>query len=152
MSNKAMPKMWKELIEQHSSAVVVQAGASESAIKLAERALGISFPDDLRSCLLESDGIDGEYGLGLVWSLERIVRDNQGFRENAEFGELYMPFDCLLFFADAGNGDQFAFAIQAGEIRRDDVFVWNHENDSRSWVAPSLSRYLEWWLSGKLTV
>jgi hypothetical protein len=144
--------MWEELAKQHSKAVVVQAGASESAIQHAEQALGVLFPDDLRSCLLESDGIEGEYGLGLVWSLERIVRENQSFRETAAFRELYMPFDCLLFFADAGNGDQFAFSIQAGEIRRDDVFVWNHENDSRTWAAPSLSKYLEWWLSGKLTV
>jgi len=144
--------MWTELVKQHSSAVVVQDGASEQEIQLAERALTVSFPNDLRKCLLESDGIEGEYGLGLVWSVERIVQENQGFRETAEFKELYMPFDCLLFFADAGNGDQFAFSIQAGEIRRDDVFVWNHENDSRTWVAPSLSKYLEWWLSGKLTV
>ena len=143
--------MWKELAKQHSSAVVVRPGASQSAIDLAERAIGVSFPHDLRSCLLESDGIDGEYGLGLVWSLERIVRENQSFRGNAEFRELYMPFDCLLFFADAGNGDHFGFPILAGEIRRADVFAWNHENDSRSWVAPSLSKYLEWWLCGKLT-
>lgn len=142
--------MWKELAKQHSSAVAVQAGASEMAIELAERTLGVRFPDDLRSCLMESDGIDGEYGLGLVWSLERIVRENQDFRGNADFRQLYMPFDCLLFFADAGNGDQFAFPIQAGEIRRGDVFVWNHEDDSRNWVAPSLSKYLECWLCGKL--
>jgi SMI1/KNR4 family protein SUKH-1 len=144
--------MWQQLAKQHSSAIVAHAGASESAIQLAERTLAVAFPDDLRSCLMESDGIEGEYGLGLVWPLERIVRENRSFRETAQFRELYMPFDCLLFFADAGNGDQFAFSIQAGAIRRDDVFVWNHENDSRAWVAPSLSKYLEWWLCGKLTV
>ena len=144
--------MWKELAKQHSSSVVVHAGASESAIQLAERTLAAAFPDDLRGCLLESDGIEGEYGLGLVWPLERIVGDNLSFRGNAEFKELYMPFDCLLFFADAGNGDQFAFPIQAGAIRADDVFVWNHENDSRTWIAPSLSTYLEWWLCGKIVV
>ena len=32
------------------------------------------------------------------------------------------------------------------------VFVWNHEDDSRAWAAPTLERYLEWWLSGQLTV
>ena len=59
-------------------------------------------------------------------------------------------FDPLLFFADAGNGDQFAFVITAGKIRRPDIFAWDHENDSRTWVAPSLAKYLEWWLSGDL--
>ena len=144
--------MWKELAKQYSNAVVGHTGTSESQIQCAEGIIGVPFPDDLRSCLLESDGLEGEYGLGLVWSLERIVRENQRFRETAEFKELYMPFDCLLFFADAGNGDQFAFPIQAGQIRRDDIFVWNHEDDSRTWVAPSLTKYLEWWLNGKLAV
>ena len=53
-------------------------------------------------------------------------------------------------FADAGNGDQFAFPIVGGSIRGTDVFAWDHENDSRSWVAPSLQTYLEGWLSGKI--
>lgn len=144
--------MWQELVKQHSGAIIVRGGASESAIQLAERTLGVTLPGELKTLLLESDGIEGEYGLGLVWPLERIVEDNLSFRGSDEFKELYMPFDCLLFFADGGNGDQFAFSIQAGGIRRDDVFVWNHEDDSRTWAAPSLSKYLEWWLSGKLTV
>jgi hypothetical protein len=32
------------------------------------------------------------------------------------------------------------------------VFVWNHEDDSRTWVAPSLRVYLEWWLTGKIKI
>ena len=82
-----------------------------------------------------------------MWSLERIVADNAFFRGNADFGELYMPFDPLLFFADAGNGDQFAFVWTP---RRDEVFAWDHETDSRRWVAPSLETYLRWWLGGDL--
>ncbi|WSL80461.1 SMI1/KNR4 family protein [Kitasatospora sp. NBC_01266] len=58
-----------------------------------------------------------------------------------------MPFDPLLFFADAGNGDLFALLPRIG---RPDVFVWNHEDDSRTWVAPSLAKYLEWWLTGQI--
>jgi hypothetical protein len=87
------------------------------------------------------------YGLGLIWPVERIVEDNLSFRSNAEFKELYMPFDHLLFFADAGNGDQFAYSINAGVIRKSDIYAWKHEDDSRVWVAPSLKKYLEWWLN-----
>ena len=61
-----------------------------------------------------------------------------------------MPFDPLLFFDDAENGDQFAFSILKGEIRRPDVFAWNHEDDSRQWVAPSLAKYLESSLNGTM--
>ena len=74
------------------------------------------------------------------------------FRSKTDFRQLYMPFDSLLFFADPGNGDQFAFPIQSSSIRRADVFVWNHEDDSRTWVAPSLEKYLEWWLDGTIQV
>ena len=63
-----------------------------------------------------------------------------------------MPFDPLLFFGDAGNGDQFAYAIHEAQVRRNDIFAWDHETDSRTWVAPSLERYLEWWLSGRINV
>jgi hypothetical protein len=59
-----------------------------------------------------------------------------------------MPFDSLLFFADAGNGDQFAFPITGARVR-DDVFVWDHESDSRRWYAGSLGQYIDWWLSGE---
>ena len=87
-----------------------------------------------------------------MWSTERIQQDNIEFRTTEDFKDLYMPFDSLLFFADAGNGDQFAFTVLNGEIRRNDIFVWNHENDSRTWAASNLKQYLEWWLSGKLQI
>ena len=80
-------------------------------------------PDELKALLSESNGVHGEYELGLIWPIERIVKDNLEFRQTPVFRDLYMPFDPLLFFADAGNGDQFAFAILDGEIRRSDIFV-----------------------------
>jgi hypothetical protein len=119
-------------------------------LRVVEESLGVSLPGELRELLLESDGVLGEFGLGLVWPLERIERDNRSFRSTPAFRALYMPFDSLLFFGDAGNGDQFAFAILDGAVRNSDVFAWNHENDSRVWVAPSLRSYLEWWLTGRI--
>ena len=142
--------MWREIIAQASSKVSFGPPASERAIGDAEAALRVAFPDSLRGLLLEADGVEGEFGLGLIWPVARIREDNVHFREDPGFAELYMPFQPLLFFADAGNGDQFAFAILAGVISRPDVFVWDHENDSRTWVAPSLETYLQWWLSGRI--
>lgn len=142
--------MWREYISSLSDKAVFASPASWAVMDLAERALGVKFPDELRELLTESDGVEGEYGLGLLWPAERIHEDNLSVRSNGSFKDLYMPFDCLLFFADAGNGDQFAYPIQNGEIRRNDVFVWNHEDDSRTWVAPSLKQYFEWWPAGKL--
>ncbi len=143
---------WRELVQRLTTDCEFSQPATAAQIAAAERTLGTTLPRDLSSLLSESNGITGPYGLGLVWPLERIEAENTAFRSNADFRELYMPFDHLLFFADAGNGDQFAYPVLAGEVRRDDVFVWNHEDDSRTWAAPSLERYLEWWLSGQLKV
>ena len=74
-----------------------------------------------------------------VWSLEQIVQQNLYFRTAPDFAGLYMPFDPLLFFGDKGGGDQFAFVVTP---RRPDIFVWDHESDSRRWVANDLSDYL----------
>jgi hypothetical protein len=142
--------MWKQLIESLTPDCEFAPPALWAEVTLAEDKLRVKFPDHLRSLLLESNGVQGQYGLGLIWPLERIVADNKMFRENEDFRDLYMSFDSLLFFADAGNGDQFAFPIQNGAINHLDVFAWTHENDSRSWVASSLAKYLEWWLNGTI--
>ena len=48
----------------------------------------------------------------------------------------------FIIFADGGNGDLFGYSVLNGMVQRDDIYVWNHENDSRTWVAPSLK--LSW--------
>lgn len=143
---------WREFVQSLTSDFTFQSSATLDEIEKAESSLGILFPDELKSLLQESDGIAGSYGSGLIWDVERIKKDNLNFRQFPDFKDLYMPFDHLLFFADAGNGDQFAFGILNRKIRNSDIFVWNHEDDSRTWVAPSLDVYLEWWLNGKLKV
>jgi hypothetical protein len=126
--------------------------ATSTQIAEVEAALEVRLPDDLSSLLAESNGVYGTYGLGLIWSVERIQACNRKMRTAPHFLGMYMPFDSLLFFADAGNGDQFAFCIIQGAIRRPRVFVWNHEDDSRTCAAPSLELYIKWWLSGELRV
>jgi len=144
--------LWREFITNLTTEATFAPAALQSSIAVTEDALKIEFPDQLRSLLLESNGVLGEYDFGLVWSLDRIRDDNLHFRNNADFAHLYMPFDHLLFFAYAGNGDQFAFPIQNGRIHRSDVFVWDHECDGRRWVAGSLTQYIQWWLDGTLTL
>ncbi|MEU9535531.1 SMI1/KNR4 family protein [Streptomyces sp. NPDC048213] len=111
------------------------------------RVLGHPLPTDLAALLRETNGIEDEYGDGLVWSAEAIATENQNLREDSELAALYMPFTPLLFFAEAGNGDLFALLAT---IDRPDVFTWDHENDSRTWVAPNLATYLDWRLTGRI--
>ncbi len=141
---------WKSTLSDTLQDAEFAPGADPLQILDAERSLSLNLPPDLRELLLESDGVTGEYGLALVWPLARIVSDNLSFRSNIEFQELYMPFDSLLFFGDAGNGDQFAFPIQSGAVRNLDIFAWSHEDDSRTWVAPSLRTFFQWWSDGRI--
>ena len=141
---------WLTRIGQLEPHAIFSRGALPSQIESCEKSLRLSLPSSLKELLYQSNGVEGEYGLALVWPIDRIEQDNLSFRSNADYADLYMAFDSLLFFGDAGNGDQFAFPIHEGSVRRPDVFVWNHEDDSRTWAAPSLDLYLEWWLSGRL--
>ena len=141
--------MWRERILGWEPDAGFHDGASEAAIRACEAALGQGLPYDLADLLRESDGVEGEYGLGLIWPVERIRTDNLAFRSDSTFARLYMPFDPLMFFADAGNGDQFAFVMLDRPV---DVFVWDHETDSRTMIAPSLATYLQWWLDGTLQI
>jgi hypothetical protein len=143
--------MWIELIREASNECSFFEPAAWASLSLAESSLNVAFPTELRELLFETNGVQGEYGLGLVWPIERIVADNLQFRQNESFQSLYMPFTNLLFFGDAGNGDQFAFPIHAnGKVERCDIFAWNHEDDSRTWAAPSLRLFFDWWANGKI--
>jgi hypothetical protein len=139
--------MWTDLITALSGETTLHPPAPEAAIRECQRLLSQPLPNELAALLRETNGVDGEHGAGLIWPIERITTDNLAFRGNDDFQRLYMPFDPLLFFADAGNGDQFALVPHTG---RPDVFAWDHENDSRTWVAPGPRQYLEWWLTDRI--
>ncbi len=140
--------MWRQLIDSKSDACAFRLPALEAEIAHTESALGITLPAELRSLLAESNGVSDHYGGGLIWSAEQIKRVNLEFRETASFRELYMSFESLLFFADAGDGNQFAYPIRAGEVRCPDIFVWEHETDSRRWYASSLESYVTQRIAG----
>lgn len=126
---------------------ILHEAADPSALRDAERQLGQRLPPELAALLADSNGVEGEYGAGLIWPVASIIKENLALRGDADIARLYMPFDPLLFFANAGNGDLFALVPHTG---RPDVYAWNHVNDSRTWVAPGIWTYLEWWLTGRI--
>jgi cell wall assembly regulator SMI1 len=139
--------MWKELITRMAGEAEVEftAPATDDALNAAAEALGHPLPDDLAAVLRESNGVVGEYGCHLVSPLETIVQRNLELRSS--FSELYMAFDQLLFFSDIpGNGDLFGIVLVPGQFAQ--VFLWDHETDSRRWAASSIAEFLERWLTG----
>jgi hypothetical protein len=144
--------MWMNLIKELTKDYKFHVPVTESQLLEVENSLNVELPNSLKELLLESNGVVGEYGCDIIWTLERIKTDNLEFRNNNDFKELYMPFDHLLFFSDAGNGDQFAFPILNGKIVKKDIYVWNHEDDSRTWISSSLSSFIQGWLNGTISV
>ncbi|AEW56094.1 TPA: SMI1/KNR4 family protein [Bacillus cereus] len=143
--------MWKETIHSISSNLSLKNPATKEELIEIQKCLLVELPNDLSQLLQETNGIAGEYG-DFIWSVSKIKTENMNMRNIVDFKDLYMPFDCLLFFTDGGNGDLFGYSILNGIVQRDDIYVWNHENDSRTWVAPSLEIFMEWWESGKITI
>ena len=137
------PGPWRRRLERVAPEGKFGEGASERDVAAAERALRVPLPEELRALLLESDGIADRYGTRTVWQVAELVRRNVAFRTEPSFRELYMPFDAMLFFGEAGDGDQFFHRILDGEVRHPDIYVWSHETDSRSWRSPTLAAFLE---------
>lgn len=132
--------------------------ASRQSIDECENRLGVIFPDELKSLLLQTNGVrqqlsttrgenDSDY---FLFSVERILEINMF--ERAQTGDYTMPLDCLLFFAEDGVGDYFGFAVVKGIVPHSRIYFWNHEDDSRLSISPSLAYFIENWRNGKIKV
>lgn len=168
MNNDSPPDGWKEFILQSfikfrqatdlDVSPLFYPPVPKELISDAESTLKLSFPSELISLLLETNGVGenlhnkGENILTgyFIWPIERIKRENDDYRKLAIYKEINMPFDCLLFIGDSGFGDNFGYAVVGSKVKRRAIYVWNHEDDSRSWVAPSIRDFIEWWPSGKI--
>jgi hypothetical protein len=126
---------------------------SERDIALAERELQVSFPQDLKDLLAETNGVGLHLHLEnppddiligyLIWPIGRIISDNINFRTNNQITSIYMHFDGFLFFSDAGNGDLFGFAVLNHRNGDDRIYRWDHEDDSRLCIAHSLKEFVQ---------
>ncbi|WP_369290080.1 SMI1/KNR4 family protein [Priestia megaterium] len=124
--------------------------ASREDIEVLEKLFSIQIPKELRSLLYETNGINDSYGYSLIWSIEKITRENLNLGERLE--DVYLPFNNLLFFADARNGDMFGYSISDRSIKQNDIYLWNHRNNEQTQIAPSLNDFVEDWIRGKLSI
>ena len=135
--------MWRDLIKGLTNEYEFFPPASSVQLETVEKSLSVILPNELRELLIETNGVKDEYGYWLIWPTESIESENLSYRSNPDFRELYMPFESLLFFAEHGNGDLYAYVITSIGITRRDIFIWEHESDSRRWCAFGLARYFE---------
>ncbi len=136
--------MWRDSISRLFADAIFQPPATATATQQLEDGLQLRLPRDLRSLLLESNGVAAHCSTPLVWSAEEMLEQNRSLRQNSEFVELYMPFNSLLFFGADGGGDQFAYRILGGRIRdTSGIYRWDHESDNRIWFAQDLEDYFQ---------
>jgi hypothetical protein len=90
--------MWRELVSQLFGDARFRASATAHELQEIETTFGVTLPADLRSLLLESNGVAAYYSAPLVWSAAEMIEQNLLFRRSPDFRDLYMPFDALFFF------------------------------------------------------
>jgi hypothetical protein len=133
--------MWRELVSSLFADAAFAPPSTLDELVEAERELGVALPDMLRQLFLETNGVKAYYSSPFVWPIAELVAENQILRDDADFAELYMPFDCLLFFGGRGDGDLFGYRILAGRVRDPFIYEWGHEFDERTWFAANLEDY-----------
>lgn len=156
-------KDWKEFIQTINISrglskyiLVFHPPASRQEIDECSERLGVVFPAELESLLFQTNGVRervstaaGEVDSGyFLFPVERILEINTFLR--TQTADYAMPLDSLLFFADDGFGDYFGFAIVRGKVPHSRIYFWNHEDDSRLFIAPSLEYFVENSLLGKI--
>lgn len=130
---------WRERAKTCDPDATLHPPAPSSLIREAEKKLGIELPISLKDIYSESNGIFMNTGANTIMTIQDMVAENLQLRSEEDFRELYMPFDNLLFFGAAGNGDLWAFGIKMnGDLDDLNLYGWNHENDARPWVARNI--------------
>lgn len=148
-------EVWMETINRISSKYVFKDPASGELISSLEDNLNVQLPCELKNLLCETDGVIEKHDFAqwsVIWSSKVIIEENLQIRNNQILKENYMPFENLLFFADAGNGDLFGYFIIDKSAQKDAIYVWNHEDDSPNRVASSLKEFIEGWLGGSISI
>lgn len=144
---------WQDFVQNLTETCEFFPSVTEEDIKEVEISLKVNLPNDLRTLLLETNGIyDTHAKIHLIWTLEEIARMNLLLRTQATYAKSYMPLNHLLFFANMGIDDiLLAFPIAAsGDAKNKDIIAWYPIEDSRPVIAFSLKHYLQSWISGKL--
>ena len=137
--------MWREIIEEASDGCTFAEPAVDEDILAVERTTGTPMPSDLVDLLKECNGVETSFGDELVYSCQQMIEEYEVTRTDPIFRENFMPFDGLLFFARDCGGNLFGYSCASG---RPWIYFWDHEEDTRLYVAGSLQEYMVQRLDG----
>jgi SMI1-KNR4 cell-wall len=132
---------WKELASKCIDTPRFRKPVTAETVSKAESVLGRSLPKELISIYHETDGIFDATGANIVSSLSDMVDDNLDLWGKG-YEDVYMSLTSLFAFGGPGNGDRFFIPITPNGNYRRGVYLWNHENDSRTWLANGIKDFL----------
>jgi len=144
--------MWKDYLNSISNEFQFKAPATTTDLLLIKTELNVDPPNKLTDLYSETNGVYGNYGISFIWSTKQMVKENMYFWNVQEHRCSTKPLNNFLFFSDAGNGDLFGYSIKNGSIQTEDIYVLDHEDDSRRVVASSLEQFIKDWIGGKITI
>ena len=145
--------MWNELAQNLYPNCILSAPASVKQIEEAQSALSVVMPKELKSLLLESDGIVDEWKQVPILSTGEIKNLNLDFR--SKLGDIYPAFHFRLFIAKGAGGDLWGYKVNAdGRISDPKIYEWEHElaeeepeENTYSVKSDGLRAFLEWHLT-----
>ncbi|WP_306209917.1 SMI1/KNR4 family protein [Actinoplanes sp. RD1] len=118
---------WRDILLAVMPSAQLSAGVPAPDLAAAADRLG-PLPEDLATLLAETDGVRSPDGVELIWSVDRVVRENADAKTD----------DLLLFGDDdAGGGDRIAFG-PPGPVR---IWLWTPGTGERQPLATNLADY-----------
>ena len=80
-------------------------------------------------------GVQDEDENNIIESVDNVIDLNREMNALYQSTNLYMNFDDCFFIGNNGSGDLYFLRVIKGKIDMIDVYIWNHESDSRNWFA-----------------
>lgn len=136
--------MYRELIlelTQGNEFVKIQPPCPEKEIEKAEKAVGYSFPKELKALFQELNG--DKY---LLLSAKEIIEQaklNREIQEEYSDEEFAKELDSFLFFATNGCGDYYCYhADSDGVLDETAIYIWEHEEYCWKQVATNMAELI----------
>ena len=105
--------MWSDLIGGLYADAEFAPPVSDTEIDQIEGQLGQPVPNELRDLLRHTDGVQAEWGSGLVWPVQETIDQNIEFRRDAAFAE----------FAEREKGTIAVGKLADFAVLSDDVLI-----------------------------
>ena len=131
--------MWINQINKYkdkNSYIKVNSPSNNEEIVAAQQELNVAFPNELKELLLELNGDSV-----LLHSLQQIIENTIMTRR--ELSGCYEGLTQLLFIGGNGCGDYYSYIITDGIIVSNKIIRWEHEDNSRIFVANGLAELIE---------